>query len=211
MINSYVCQLLVFKASFTGTVSFQGHKPWGGDVIGRWVSSQTHRLGEEIRNKHLHLPLVTHSGFPGGSVIKNLPAMWEMQVRSLGQEDPLEKEMTTHCTILTWKIPWTEKPGWLQCMGSQRVGQGWAHTHDYNSLLTMFLTLGLEEEAKSHQYSLNLKAKTVQGLVRPMWNFAVERKWKGTSVLCSAALTSFPEFSSGRKNSQPYTQHWCPR
>ena len=102
--------------------------------------------------------------------------------------------MTTHSSILTWKIPWTEEPGWLQSMGSQRVGQDWALTHNYNSLLSMFLTLGLQEEAKSHQFSLNLKAKTVQGLVRPMWNFVVERKWKGTSVLRSAALTSFPEF-----------------
>ena len=137
--------------------------------------------------------------------------MQETQVWFLGLEDPMEKEMTTHSSILTWKIPWTEKPGWLQSMGSQRVGHHWAHTHDYNSLLTMFLTLGLEEEAESHQFSLNLKGKTVQGLVRPMWNFMVERKWKETSVLCSAALTSFPEFSSGRKNSQHYTQHWCPR
>ena len=48
--------------------------------------------------------------------------MWETQVRSLGQEDPLEKEMVTHPSILAWKIPWTEEPGRLQSMGSQRVG-----------------------------------------------------------------------------------------
>ena len=53
---------------------------------------------------------------------KRLPAMWETQVRSLGQEDPLEKEMATHFSILAWKIPWMEKPGRLQSMGSQRVG-----------------------------------------------------------------------------------------
>ena len=45
----------------------------------------------------------------------------ETRVRSLGREDPLEKEMATHCSILAWKIPWTEKPGGLQSMGSQRV------------------------------------------------------------------------------------------
>ena len=64
-------------------------------------------------------------GFPGGSVAKELSAvseMQEMQVWSLGQEDPLEEEMTTHCSILAWKIPWTEEPGGLQSMGSQRVG-----------------------------------------------------------------------------------------
>ena len=50
----------------------------------------------------------------------------EMQVQSLGQEDPLEKEMTTHSSILAWEIPWTEEPGGLQSMGLQRVGHGWA-------------------------------------------------------------------------------------
>ena len=53
--------------------------------------------------------------------VKRLPTMWETRVRSLGQEDPLEKEMGTHSSILVWKIPWTEKPGWLLSMGSQRV------------------------------------------------------------------------------------------
>ena len=48
--------------------------------------------------------------------------MRETQVQSLGQEDPLEKEMATHSSILAWRIPWTEEPGGLQSMGSQRVG-----------------------------------------------------------------------------------------
>ena len=54
--------------------------------------------------------------------VKSLPAMWETQVQALGWEDPLEKEMATHSSILAWKIPWTEEPGELQFMGSQRVG-----------------------------------------------------------------------------------------
>ena len=54
--------------------------------------------------------------------VKNLPAVWETQVGSLGQEDPLEKEMATHSSLLAWKIPWTEEPSKLQSMGSQRVG-----------------------------------------------------------------------------------------
>ena len=54
--------------------------------------------------------------------LKHLPAMWETRVRSLGQEDPLEKEMATHSSILAWRIPWTGEPGRLQSMGSQRVG-----------------------------------------------------------------------------------------
>ena len=52
---------------------------------------------------------------------KHLPAMWETQVGCLGQEDPLEKEMATHSSTLAWKIPWTEKSGMLQSMGSQTV------------------------------------------------------------------------------------------
>ena len=55
-------------------------------------------------------------------MVKGLPAMWETWVRSLGREDPLEKEMATYSRIHAWKIPWTEEPGGLQSMGSQRVG-----------------------------------------------------------------------------------------
>ena len=54
-------------------------------------------------------------------MVKCLPAMRETQVRSLGWEDHLEKEMATHSSTLAWKIPWTEEPGRLQSMGSQRV------------------------------------------------------------------------------------------
>ena len=54
-------------------------------------------------------------------MVKSLPAMWETQVRSLDWEDPPEKEMETHSSTLAWKIPWTEEPGMLQSMGSQRV------------------------------------------------------------------------------------------
>ena len=66
------------------------------------------------------------AGLPGDSLVKNLPATQELQetqVRFLGKEDPLEEEeMATHSSILAWRIPWTEEPGGLQSMGSQRVG-----------------------------------------------------------------------------------------
>ena len=55
-------------------------------------------------------------------VVKNLPAVQETRVRSLGREDPLEKEMVIHSSILAWRVPWTEEPGGLQPIGSQRVG-----------------------------------------------------------------------------------------
>ena len=58
-------------------------------------------------------------------MVKNLPVVQETRVQFLGQEDPLEKEMATHSSILAWRIPWTEEPGGPQSMGSPRVG------HDY--------------------------------------------------------------------------------
>ena len=60
-------------------------------------------------------------GFSSGSAVKNLPAMQETRVCSLGQEDPLEEGVATHSSILTGKIPWTEEPGRLWSMGLQRV------------------------------------------------------------------------------------------
>ena len=60
--------------------------------------------------------------FPVAQIVKRLPTMWETQIQSLGWEDPLEKEMAIHSSTIAWKIPWTEDPGRLQSMGSQRVG-----------------------------------------------------------------------------------------
>ena len=63
-------------------------------------------------------------------LVNNLPAMQETRVQSLGWEDPLEKEMATQSNNFTWEIPWTEEPGRLQPMGSQRVGHdGETHFH----------------------------------------------------------------------------------
>ena len=59
-------------------------------------------------------------------MVQCLPTMWETWVQSLGQEDPLEKEMATHSSNPTWKIPWMEEPDGLQSVGSQRVGHTWA-------------------------------------------------------------------------------------
>ena len=70
----------------------------------------------------LYLNISLSKVFSGGSDGKCLPAMQETQIRSLGQEDPLAKEMATHSSVLAWKIPWMKEPGRLQSMGSQRVG-----------------------------------------------------------------------------------------
>ena len=68
-------------------------------------------------------------------MVKRLPAMQETWVRSLGQEDPLEKEMATHSSILAWRIPWIVEPGRLQSMGSQRVRHDWVTSFHFTSLL----------------------------------------------------------------------------
>ena len=65
--------------------------------------------------------LLLDSGLPDGSVVKNLLAVQGTKVQSLGREDPLEKEMAIHASILAWRIPWTEEPGGLQSTRSQRV------------------------------------------------------------------------------------------
>ena len=65
-----------------------------------------------------HTHIYIH-GLSSGLVVKNLPAMQETWVQCLGQEDPLEKEMATHSSILAWEIPWTEEPGGLQFTGLQ--------------------------------------------------------------------------------------------
>ena len=67
-------------------------------------------------------PLSLFLGFPGGSVVENLPASAGNTGLVPGWEDPLKEVMATHSSILVWRIPWTEEPGGLQSMGSQRVG-----------------------------------------------------------------------------------------
>ena len=86
-------------------------------------------------------------------MVKSLPAMWETWVWSLGWDDPLEKEMATHSSILAWKIPWTEDPGRLQSMGSQRVGHNWA---------TSLSFLGLKVKVKEHHQEESRQIKNVQ-------------------------------------------------
>ena len=81
-------------------------------------------------------------------MVKNLPAMQEIHVRSLGWEDPLEKGTATHSSVLAWRIPWAEELGGLQSMGLQRVGHDWAtehtaHTHHaWHMGVTAYNTVG---------------------------------------------------------------------
>ena len=83
-----------------GQRSLAGYSPWGLKE-----SDSTERL--------THTDTGLNEGFPGGSVVENLAAMQETQVRSLRWEDPLEEDMATHCSILAWRLPWTQEPGGL--------------------------------------------------------------------------------------------------
>ena len=83
----------------------------------RWLNSVTDSM-----DMNLSKLWETTGASQVAQTVKNLPAMWETGVRSLDQEDPLEQEVAIHSSILALRIPWTEKPGRLQSMGSQRVG-----------------------------------------------------------------------------------------
>ena len=92
----------------------------------------------------------SHLIFPISSLVarmvKNLPAMRDTRFRPLGQEDPLEKEVATHSSILAWIISWTEEPGGLQLVRSQRVGHDWAsNTHSsFSYFLLLFLPYSIK-------------------------------------------------------------------
>ena len=85
-------------------------------------------------------------------MIKNLSAMWESQIWSLGWEDLLERKMAPHSSILAWRIPWREEPGWLQSKGSKRVG------HDWATILSFILKWSNPEESKGRTLGMLSRA-----------------------------------------------------
>ena len=74
-------------------------------------------------------------------MVKHLSTMWETWVRSLGQEDSLEKEMAIHSSTIAWRIPWTEEPGRLQSMGSQRVRHDFTLTFTFSRIVGRCFTI----------------------------------------------------------------------
>ena len=109
--------------------------------------------------------------FPGGSVVKNLPAMQETWVPSLGQEDPLEKGLATHSSIPAWEIPWTEEPDWLQ-KGCRRVGHNLA--------------------TKQQQYTLylynnwHITCQLYSSFLKELRNRMRRRQWRRSLVGCKS-------------------------
>ena len=105
-------------------LEFQRMEFRGTEILRPQQTADRHGI---LTNRSECVPI--NLGFPGGQTIKNLPAMWETWVQSLGQEDPLEEGVATHSSILTWRIPRTEEPGGLQSMWSQRIRYDWATKH----------------------------------------------------------------------------------
>ena len=106
-------------------------QPWDLPFLQAWL------LVVENATWKLTHGLATPLPFLVAQMIKNLPAVQETWVRSLGWKDPLEKGMSTHSSILAWEIAWAEEPVRLQSMESQRVGYDWAQTHAQHSHLRL--------------------------------------------------------------------------
>ena len=128
--------------------------------------------------------------------LKCLPPMRETQVRSLGQEDPMEKEMITHSSTLAWRIPWTEEPGRLQSTGSQRVG------HDWATSLTHSLTCQISYRIQLFSCSVVSDSLWPHGLQNARlpcpspspgacWNSRPLSRWCHPSISSSVVLFSF--------------------
>ena len=101
-----------------------------------WLQLPVIKTSQHVKSWIYMILFNNHFSKPWASLVarrlKRLPAIRETWVQSLGREDPLEKEMATHSSILDWRIPWTEEPGGLQFMGSQRVGHDFTFTFTFN-------------------------------------------------------------------------------
>ena len=121
-------EIATHSSVFTWKIPW-AEEPGGLQSIGPWRVRHSWALCFET--KVLCIPLSMASLV--AQTVKCLPTVRETWVRSLSREDPLEKEMATHSSILAWRIPWTEDPGRLQSMRSERVGHDWAISHHFTS------------------------------------------------------------------------------
>ena len=106
-------------------------------------------------------------------MVKNLSVMWETWVRSLGQEDPLEKEMATNSGILAWRLPWTEEAGGLESMWSQRVGNNWATNTFISAIVLPMKTNGFISPCVPH--NCEIKHNNGNPKVLQIWPWST--KW----------------------------------
>ena len=132
--------------------------------------------------------------------VKHLSAMQETRVRSLGQEDPLEKEMAAHSSTLAWKIPWMEKPGRLESMGSQRVGHDWVTSR---SLFFLLGKSGISRQTTNTDYRPpSQSGKLILHYILFKQVYVAEKvregSWKGLLYLLVSNLFSFLKRASSK-------------
>ena len=115
--SKYICTLIFIAVLFAMTKIWKQFKCL---LMDEWINNiwQIHTIEYYSATNKNRASFVAQ-------MVKRLPTLRETRIESLGQEDPLEKEMATHSSTLAWKIPWTEEPSRLQSMGSQRVGHDW--------------------------------------------------------------------------------------
>ena len=157
------------------------------------VCVYTHTHTHTHTRIYIHIYVYTHTyiGFPGGSVVKNLTAMQETLVWSLGWEDPLEEGMATHSNIPAWRIPRIEEPGRLQSI-VHRVGHDWSDQAAVTALINSYLLNEKWDDAKHHM-SLKKEKKvkllsrirlfatpwTVAYQAPPSMGFSRQEYWSG--------------------------------
>ena len=129
-------------------------------------------------------------------IVKNLPAMQETQVWSLGKEDPLEKGMTTHSSILAWRIPWTEEPCGLQSLGSQRVRHDWK-TNTFTVSWWIYLTMSWCQQLAAYWLHREKASCLRTGINFIFFKNSLFSKWKSGTLVPTGAITLYTtSFSS---------------
>ena len=166
-----------------GWRSLVSHSPWG------------HKESDMTEQLHFHFSLLCKNrAFLVAQIVKNLPVMQETWVWSLGRADPLEKGMAPHCSILAWRIPWTEEPGGLQSIASQRVRYNWA-----TSTFTKVTWKLLYPQYSPHFFLNSLCHHTPSSYrkaapeARPSWGSFVVSQWmKNPNGRCKHCLKLSP-------------------
>ena len=122
----------------------------------------------------------SHRCIPDDSVVKNLPSKQEMWVQSLVWKDPLEEEMATHSSIHAWKIPWTEEPGGLQSMESQRVWHDCSHTQRWVVVLDVVSWIAFTEHVMYVRNSIHLISMGTHNILRERTRAQSSMCWRGS-------------------------------